>query len=88
MEARLLPRLLTDVSSRHDAEARLREAESTFRTMVEQNPAAFYINGIDPDDPTKSLTPYIGPRAEQLTGIPVEQMIADPGAAEDDDPSG
>ena len=30
---------LTDVSSRHDAEARLREAELTFRTMVEQNPA-------------------------------------------------
>jgi PAS domain S-box-containing protein len=69
---------LTDVSSRHDAEERLREAELTFRTMVEQNPAAFYINAIDPDDPTKSLTRYIGPRAEQLTGIPVEQMIADP----------
>ena len=70
---------LTDVSSRHDAEARLREAELTFRTMVEQNPAVFYIQSIDPEDPTKSLTRYIGPRAEQLTGVPIEEMIADPG---------
>jgi PAS domain S-box-containing protein len=69
---------LTDVSSRHDAEERLREAELTFRTMVEQNPAVFYIQGIDPDDPTRSLTQYIGPGAEELTGVPVEQMIADP----------
>jgi PAS domain S-box-containing protein len=69
---------LTDVSSRHDAEERLREAELTFRTMVEQNPAVFYINSIDPDDPTRSLTQYIGPGAEELTGVPVEQMIADP----------
>ena len=44
---------LTDVSSRHDAEERLREAELTFRTMVEQNPAVFYVQAIDPDDPTR-----------------------------------
>jgi PAS domain S-box-containing protein len=69
---------LTDVSSRHDAEERLREAELTFRTMVEQNPAVFYIKTIDPDDPRRSLTQYIGPGAEELTGVPVEQMIADP----------
>jgi PAS domain S-box-containing protein len=70
---------LTDVSSRHDAEERLREAELTFRTMVEQNPAVFYIQGIDPNDPTRSLTQYVGPGAEEMTGVPVEQMIADPG---------
>lgn len=69
---------LTDVSSRHDAEERLREAELTFRTMVEQNPAVFYIQSIDPDDPTRSLTQYIGPGAEELTGVPIEQMIAHP----------
>jgi PAS domain S-box-containing protein len=69
---------LTDVSSRHDAEERLREAELTFRTMVEQNPAVFYIQTIDPDDPTRSLTQYVGPRAEELTGVPVERMMADP----------
>jgi PAS domain S-box-containing protein len=71
---------LTDVNSRHDAEERLREAELTFRTMVEQNPAVFYIQGFDPEDPTRSLTEYIGPGAEELTGIPIEQMTADPEA--------
>jgi PAS domain S-box-containing protein len=69
---------LTDVSSRRDAEERLREAELTFRTMVEQNPAVFYIQGIDPDDPTRSLTQYIGPGAEELTGVPIEQMTTNP----------
>ena len=69
---------LTDVSSRRDAEERLREAELTFRTLVEQSPAVFYIQGIDPADPTKSLTEYIGPGAEELTGVPIEQMTANP----------
>lgn len=69
---------LTDVSSRRDAEERLREAELTFRTLVEQNPAVFYIQSIDPADPTRSRTEYIGPGAEELTGVPIEQMTADP----------
>ena len=69
---------LTDVSSRRDAEERLREAELTFRTLVEQNPAVFYVQGIDPADPTRSLTEYIGPGAEELTGVPIEQMTANP----------
>ena len=69
---------LTDVSSRRDAEERLREAELTFRTLVEQSPAVFYVQGIDPADPTRSLTEYIGPGAEELTGVPIEQMTADP----------
>jgi PAS domain S-box-containing protein len=69
---------LTDVSSRRDAEERLREAELTFRTLVEQNPAVFYIQSIDPADPTRSRTEYIGPGVEELTGIPIEQMTANP----------
>src|SRR5687767_11525118 len=69
---------LTDVSSRRDAEERLREAELTFRTLVEQSPAVFYVQGIDPADPTRSLTEYIGPGAEELTGVPIEQMTANP----------
>ena len=69
---------LTDVSSRRDAEERLREAELTFRTLVEQSPAVFYVQGIDPADPSRSLTEYIGPGAEELTGVPIEQMTANP----------
>jgi PAS domain S-box-containing protein len=70
---------LTDVSARREAEERLREAELTFRTMVEQNPAVFYLQEIDPDDPTRSLTTYVGPGDETLTGYPPEAAVADPG---------
>jgi PAS domain S-box-containing protein len=69
---------LTDVSSRRNAEERLREAELTFRTMVEQNPAVFYMQEIDPNDPTRSLTTYVGPGDETLTGYPPQAAIDDP----------
>jgi len=69
---------LTDVSSRRDAEERLREAELTFRTMVEQNPAVFYIQELDPDDPGRAITTYVGPGDEELTGYPRQAVAADP----------
>jgi PAS domain S-box-containing protein len=62
---------LTDISARRDAEERLREAEVRFRTMVEQNPAVFYTMEIDPEDPSRSLTTYVGPGDESLTGYPL-----------------
>ena len=67
---------LTDISARRDAEERLREAEVRFRTMVEQNPAVFYTMEIDPQDPSRSLTTYVGPGDETLTGYPLGE--ADP----------
>jgi PAS domain S-box-containing protein len=69
---------LTDVSSRRDAEERLREAELTFRTMVEQNPAVFYVQEFDPDDPDQAVTTYVGPGDEELTGYPRQAVAADP----------
>ncbi len=69
---------LTDVSARRDAEERLRDAELTFRTMVEQNPAVFYVQEIDPDDPTRPITTYVGPGDEELTGHERQATVADP----------
>jgi PAS domain S-box-containing protein len=69
---------LTDVSARRDAEERLREAELTFRTMVEQNPAVFYVQEIDPEDPARSITTYVGPGDEALTGYPAQSYVSDP----------
>jgi PAS domain S-box-containing protein len=69
---------LTDVSSRRDAEERLREAELTFRTMVEQNPAVFYVQELDPDDPGQAITTYVGPGDEELTGYPRQAVANDP----------
>jgi PAS domain S-box-containing protein len=69
---------LTDVSSRRKAEERLREAELRFRTMVEQNPAVFYVQELDPNDPTRAITTYVGPGDEELTGYPRQATAADP----------
>jgi PAS domain S-box-containing protein len=69
---------LTDISRQKDAEERVREAELTFRTMVEQNPAVFYVQEIDPEDPTRSITTYVGPGDEALTGYPAESYVSDP----------
>jgi PAS domain S-box-containing protein len=69
---------LTDVSRQKDAEERAREAELTFRTMVEQNPAVFYVQEIDPADPSRSITTYVGPGDEELTGYPRQATVTDP----------
>lgn len=69
---------LTDVSMRKDAEERLRNAELTFRTLVEQNPAVFYVQEIDLDDPARGITTYVGPGGEELTGYP-SSVTAAPG---------
>jgi PAS domain S-box-containing protein len=69
---------LTDVSSRRIAEERLREAELTFRTMVEQNPAVFYVQELDPDDSRRAITTYVGPGDEELTGYPRQATAVDP----------
>jgi PAS domain S-box-containing protein len=69
---------LTDVSSRRHAEERLREAELTFRTMVEQNPAVFYVQELLPEDPSRAITTYVGPGDEELTGYPRQATAADP----------
>ena len=69
---------LTDVSSRRKAEERLREAELRFRTMVEQNPAVFYVQELDPNDPSRAITTYVGPGDEELTGYPRQATAADP----------
>ena len=68
---------LTDVTSFHDAEERVREAELTFRTMVEQNPAVFYVQEVDPNEPTRPITTYVGPGYEQLTGLARQATVED-----------
>ena len=67
---------LTDVSSRRKAEERLREAELRFRTMVEQNPAVFYVQEIDPNDPTRAITTLRGTGRRGADRLPVEQVTA------------
>ena len=70
---------LLDITERKWAEEQLREAELKFRTIVEQNHATFYMQEIDPHDPSLSNTTYIAPGNTELVGYTVEEVQADPG---------
>jgi two-component system, sensor histidine kinase and response regulator len=56
--------IMTDVTGRKEAEERLRQAESRYRTLVERMPAVTYIQEIGSPD----AAVYISPQLETLTG--------------------
>ena len=78
--ARLVPaieRELRDAEVRRErraAEARLREAEERYRSLVERVPAIVYL--AEPGRDGRWL--YVSPRIEQLVGYAPEEWLADP----------
>ena len=69
---------MLDVTEGKEAEEHLREAEETFRTIVEQNPAVIYTQEADPGSPRFFQTTYISPRRDLLFGYTAEEILADP----------
>ncbi len=69
---------MIDVTERMEAEQQLREAEETFRTIVEHNPAVIYTQEFDPRDSSVSRTTYISPRQPEVFGYSVEEVLRDP----------
>ena len=65
-----------DITERKKVEAKLREAEARYRTLVEQIPAVTYIDALD--DVNSAI--YISPQAESLLGTAPEEWLADPSA--------
>ncbi len=67
--------VIEDVTARHQAEARQRDAETRYRNLVERIPAAVYIDDVD----EMATAVYISPQYERLTGYSPEERLADPG---------
>ena len=65
---------LRDISERKRAEERLRQAETTYRRLVEQIPAVTYIDA--PNDISSTI--FISPQIEALTGYSPEEWTTDP----------
>jgi PAS domain S-box-containing protein len=63
-----------DITARKEAELRLREAEETYRTLVEQLPVVVYQDAID----DLSTPLYISPQYQRMFGYSPEDRLADP----------
>jgi len=66
--------IMYDITARRQAEEQLHEAEVKYRTLVEQLPAAAYIDALDPE----AATLYISPQIESILGYRPEEWTSDP----------
>jgi len=68
---------LMDVSTRHEAEERLRAAEQRFRVLVEQMPAAIYTETIEPGSADGLAIDYLSPQFERLFRVSPDEILGD-----------
>ncbi len=71
---RLAIGMTENITERHHLEEQLREAEETFRLLVEESPGVVYVARLDLDQPWR----YISPRLEKLLGVTADQWLARP----------
>ena len=65
-----------DITEREEAERRLRDAETLYRTLVEQIPAITYIQEPLESNNPKAVT-YMSPQYETILGYPAESKVMD-----------
>jgi PAS domain S-box-containing protein len=67
--------VMFDITAQKRAELALQQAETRFRTLVEQLPAIVYIDAAD----DLSTATYVSPHYERLLGFTPDERLADPG---------
>src|SRR5918994_925311 len=75
--ARLYEEAQREISERKEAEARLKEAEARFRTLVDHVPAMTYMEVADSEAQSNKFL-YISPQVEAVLGYSPEEWMADP----------
>jgi len=67
-----------DVTEQKQVEQRLRDAETRYRTLLEQLPLAFYIRPLSLAEPNI----YVSPQVEAMLGYPADEWLTDAGILE------
>jgi PAS domain S-box-containing protein len=70
----LVQGVMVDITRTKEAEEQVRAAEERFRAIVEQIPAAVYLD--KPDGSMESI--YVSPQVEAIMGVSVERYLAEP----------
>jgi len=69
--------VMLDITPRKEAEAKARDTEALYRTLVEQIPAITYIE-LPSSDPGLAPFTYVSPQVERILGTSADELIADP----------
>ena len=67
-----------DITARKAGEEALREAETKYRTLVEQVPAITYVDAIDDASPTGFTNVYFSPQCGGMLGYSAEEFMRHP----------
>lgn len=78
-EVRGIVSVSRDITARKETEAKLRDAEERYRSLVEQIPAVTYTVAFDGTYEAGYSVEYVSPQVETLLGLPPQSFLGDAG---------